>query len=171
MNRPGGGHGTDGCGRRSVAEYRQAAPQCACHTYFPVAEVGGWLHGNTADTLAPVTEWATRADLWERAELGYSGLDALVVAAGGITCEYALEATTLSDGRVRLHDSVHRWVITSERGLIAVPVAMRTDVVESAFAWIYRPSGSGHGRKRGDRRQVRPYVRCVRRQDVPGRAV
>ncbi len=54
---------------------------------------------------------------------------------GGITCEHALDATTLSDGRVRLDDGVHRWVIARERGLAAVPVAMRTDVVDSAFAW------------------------------------
>ena len=86
-------HGTGGCGRRSVAEYRLAAPRCACHTYFPVTVIGTWLHGNTVDTLAPVTEWATRADLWERAELGHDDRDARVAAAGGITCEHALDAT------------------------------------------------------------------------------
>jgi hypothetical protein len=40
-----------------VAEYRLAVPRCACHTYYSVPVIGGWLHGNTADTLAPVTEW------------------------------------------------------------------------------------------------------------------
>jgi hypothetical protein len=120
-----------------VAEYRLAAPPYACHTYFPVAEIGGWLHGNTVDTLAPVTEWAARADLWERAVFGHDDLDVRVAAVGGITCEHALDATTLPDGRVRLDDGVHRWVIAHERGLAAVPVAMRTDVAESesAFAW------------------------------------
>jgi hypothetical protein len=90
-----------------VAEYRLAAPRCACHTYFSVAEIGGWLHGNTVDTLAPVTEWAARADLWERAELGHDDLEARVAAAGGIICKHSLDATTLPDGRVRLDDGVH----------------------------------------------------------------
>jgi hypothetical protein len=131
-------HGTGGGGRRSVAEYRLAAPRCACHTYFPVAVIGTWLHGNTVDTLAPVTEWASRPDLWERAELKHDDLDARIAAAGGITCEHALDATTLPDGRVRLDDGVHRWVIARERGLAAVPVTVRTDVVESSFTWHLR---------------------------------
>jgi hypothetical protein len=111
------------------------ARTCACHTYYLVAVIGGWLHGNTPGTLAPVTEWAARPDLWERAELGHDALDARITAAGGITCEYALDATTLPDGRVRLDDGVHRWVIARERGLATVPVAMRSGVVEASFAW------------------------------------
>ena len=103
-----------------MAEYRLVA-RCVCHTYYSVATIGGWIHGNPADTLAPVTEWAARPDLWERAELGHDDQAARVAAAGGITCEHALYATTLPDDRVRLDNGMHWWAIATEFGITHVP--------------------------------------------------
>jgi hypothetical protein len=50
-----------------------------------------------------------------------------VQAADGIACMYALDATTLEDGQVKLNDGVRRWMVARELGLAAVPVEMRTE--------------------------------------------
>ncbi len=40
----------------------------------------------------------------------------------------------MPDGRVRLDNGVHRWVVARELGIDNVPVDMRTET-ESAWAW------------------------------------
>jgi hypothetical protein len=104
-----------------------------CHDWYSVAEIGGWLHGSTAESMAPVREWAARPDLWERSATSHQDLTAAISAAGGITCEHALQARTAPEG-VHLEDGVHRWTIAAELGLDLVPVEMAVET-ESAFAW------------------------------------
>jgi hypothetical protein len=58
-------------------------------------------------------------------------------AAGGITCDYALDARTLLSGGVELADSRHRWAVADELGIGVVPVEMRT---ETEPAWGGRTS-------------------------------
>lgn len=53
-------------------------------------------------------------------------------AAGGITCEHALLATTYLDGHIGLNNGVHRWAVAVELGIEYVPVEM---LYEQEPAW------------------------------------
>lgn len=110
-----------------------AVSRCVFHDWYSVAEIGGWLHGSTPDSIAPVRDWAARPDLWERSTISHEDLTAAISAAGGITCEYALQARSGPEG-VRLEDGVHRWTVAVELDIDVVPVEMRTET-ELSWAW------------------------------------
>jgi hypothetical protein len=101
-----------------------AADRCDCHDRHSIAEIAGWSHGSTDATLAPVSEWSARPDLWERSEMKHGDLTAAINAAGGVACKYALKARVNPDGSVHLENGVHRWTVCSELGIEAVPVRM-----------------------------------------------
>lgn len=53
-------------------------------------------------------------------------------AAEGVTCAYALEATTLLSGKLELVNRLHRWAVALELGIGFVPVKM---VIEAEPVW------------------------------------
>ena len=67
--------------------------------------------------------------------MSHDEMVSLVRDAGGIVCEHALDATRLADGRVRLNNGLHRWVVAREIGVDLVPVEMSVEGPQSPFAW------------------------------------
>lgn len=93
--------------------------RCTCHGWLPLAEIGGWPHN-----VFLVRERAVQPGIWEPGycELSREELRDRVIAAGGIRCEYALEAREELDGHIELVNGVHRWAVAAELGIGMLPV-------------------------------------------------
>lgn len=115
---------------------------CNCHEWHDTAEIGGWLVGLGGSLARPVLvrEWAATAGIWEPGHyerLNHDELTASIVAAGGqIDCTHAVSAITYTDQRIGLSNGVHRWAIASELGIKRMPVEMRYEAPEPAWAYV-----------------------------------
>jgi hypothetical protein len=81
----------------------------------------------------PVREIVATDDIWSHSETDRETLLAGIHAAGGITCEHALLATTYLDGHIGLNNGIHRWAVTDELGIERVPVEMQYEQEESVW--------------------------------------
>ncbi|MBC6463344.1 ParB N-terminal domain-containing protein [Actinomadura sp. HBU206391] len=108
---------------------------CGGHELRAVAEVGDWIHGIPGSPS--VREWAARSATWTegRCEVPREELRSRIKAAGGIACEYALEACASASGMPYLVNGVHRWAIANELKIMKVPVRMIYDTQDAASAW------------------------------------
>jgi hypothetical protein len=113
----------------------RSAHRCDCHEWHPVADIGSWLHRTGPQRLVLVRDWA-RSGIWEegRCRLGHAEMTSRIRTAGGITCDYALNARRLLAGGVELVNGLHRWAVATERGIDVIPVEMLVET-ESPFAW------------------------------------
>jgi hypothetical protein len=69
--------------------------------------------------------------------MNHDELTALIMTGGrAIGCPSALSAITLADQRVGLTNGVHRWAVASELGIERVPVNMRYETPEPAWAYV-----------------------------------
>jgi ParB-like chromosome segregation protein Spo0J len=95
------------------------ADRCTCHHWLPLAEIGDWPQKEV-----PVRKRAAQPQIWEPSyrELSREELRDRVRTAGGIRCEYALEARKELDGHIELVNGVHRWAIATELGIDLLPV-------------------------------------------------
>jgi hypothetical protein len=93
--------------------------QCDCHEWYPLAEIGGWMHH---DVL--VRDRASEPDTWDvgNRELSHEELRGRIAAAGGVRCKYPLEATRHYGGEITLANGVHRWAVAAELGVGILPV-------------------------------------------------
>jgi hypothetical protein len=109
--------------------------ECDCHKWYEVIEIAEWTQGSGGGLLyaRPAREIVATDDIWERSETDHKTLLARIRAAGGITCEYALEATTYLDGHIGLNNGIHRWAVATELGIKRVPVEMQYQQEESAW--------------------------------------
>jgi hypothetical protein len=111
---------------------------CGTHELRDIAEIGEWTHGilgarrSQPKTVRAITE---TEPIWERSELPRDELTARIAAAGGVSCEHALQATTLTDDSVDLANGVHRWAVCLELGITRVPVRMAYVPAEPAWGW------------------------------------
>jgi hypothetical protein len=110
--------------------------ECLCHEWYEVAKIGAWTQGSGGGPLRarPVREIVATDDIWERSETDRETLMAGIRAARGITCAYALLATTYLDGHIGLNNCVHRWAVAAELGIERVPVEMLHEEQESVWA-------------------------------------
>lgn len=111
---------------------------CGTHELHDIAEIGEWTHGilgarrSQPKTVRAIAE---TEPIWEWSDLPRGELTTLIAAAGGVTCEHALQATTLADGSIDLGNGVHRWAVCAELGIKRVPVRMAHVSDEPAWAW------------------------------------
>jgi len=111
--------------------------ECDCHEWHDVAKIGDWTQGSGGGPLhaRPAREIVGTDDIWSHSATDHETLLTGVRAAGGITCEHALEATIYLDGHIGLNNGIHRWAIADELGIARVPVEMRYEQEESAWPW------------------------------------
>ena len=123
--------------RHLVIQYRWAVIECDCHEWHDVPKTGEWTQGSGGGPLhaRPVREIVGTDDIWSRSESDHETLLTGIRAAGGITCEHALRATTYLDGHIGLNNGIHRWAIADELGITCVPVEMEYEQEESAWPW------------------------------------
>ena len=109
--------------------------KCDCHEWHEVAKIGEWTQGSGGGPLhaRPVREIVATDDIWSRSEIDHETLLARVHAAGGITCEYALLATTYLNGHVGLNNGIYRWAVADELAINRAPVEMQYERVESTW--------------------------------------
>jgi len=76
-----------------------------------------------ANDLVLVRTWAQTGGIWRQGhcELTHAELTGRVQAAGGITCAYALEATTLLSGEFELVNGLHRWAVARNSASASCP--------------------------------------------------
>ena len=100
--------------------------ECDCHEWYEVARIGEWTQGSGGGPrhARPVRQIVETDDIWGRSETDHETLRAGILAAGGITCEHALMATTYLDGQAGLNNGVYRWAVAVELGIERVPVEM-----------------------------------------------
>lgn len=118
----------------AVTSEPKAANLCACHDWYPVSEIGTWIH--TLHGRETVRERAADPAIWDEGnrELAHEELRLRIQEAGGIGCAHALDAITLLSGAVHLSNGQHRWTVAVELGLPAVPVAM---IHEKEPTWAF----------------------------------
>lgn len=109
--------------------------RCDCHGWHPVANLASWFHRTGPQHVALVRDWA-QSGIWEvgRCRLSHAEMTGLIRAAGGITCDHALDARRLLSGEIELVNGLHRWAVADELGVDVVPVKMSVET-ESPFAW------------------------------------
>lgn len=99
--------------------------ECACHQWFDTEVIGDWTQGSGGgpSNARPVRQIVATESIWERSS--HEELTAGIRANGGITCEYALLATTYLDGHIGLNNGLHRWAVAIEEGVRRIPVEMQ----------------------------------------------
>jgi hypothetical protein len=117
--------------RRMGAKIMPLPQRCDCHEWRSLTEIGGWQQAGVL-----VRDWALRPEIWEprRHDLSRDELRIRIAAAGGISCEYALEAFIAPDGHIELVKGVHRWTVAAELGIGVLPVKL-DDERESSSCW------------------------------------
>jgi hypothetical protein len=110
--------------------------KCGCHDWYEIPEIGEWLVDRAG--FKRVREWVSEAGIWRlgNCELSQEELTIRIRAAGGIRCEYALNAMTRLSGGIELKNGVHRWAVAAELEIRAVPVHM---VYETESVWAWEP--------------------------------
>lgn len=116
-----------------------AHPECDCHNWYDVAEIGEWWHslaGGRASHPKTVREIVSTESIWDNSELRHDELTTRIIAAGRrIDHVYAFSAMTFVDGRISLDNGLHRWSVSVELGISRVPVNMCRESPQPAWAW------------------------------------
>jgi hypothetical protein len=114
-------------------------PECDCHEWHDVAEVGEWWHslaGGRASHPKTVKDIVATEPIWNSSELERDDLTARIIAAGlRVDHQYALSAMTFMDGRISLDNGVHRWSICLELGISRIPIDMSYESPQPCWAW------------------------------------
>ena len=103
--------------------------------WYDTAEVGDWLTHTTVGPGEPpetVRKRAADPSLWDVSRraadhgkiLNRDELTSLITEAGGVSREYALQATRRANGSIVLTDGVHRWERSDALGVKRLPVEM-----------------------------------------------
>lgn len=110
--------------------------KCGCHDWYESRRLVNGLVDRAG--FRPVREWVSEAGIWRlgNCELSQEELTIRIRAAGGIGCEYALNAMTRLSGEIELSNGVHRWAVAAELGIRAAPVHM---VYETESVWAWEP--------------------------------
>ena len=116
-----------------------AQPECDCHEWHDIAEVGEWWHslaGGRASHPKTVKDILATEPIWDNSELTHEDLTARIIAAGRrIDHAYALSAMIFLGGRISLDNGLHRWSVGVELGISRVPVTMYRESPQPTWAW------------------------------------